>query len=157
MITASQRPQIFTRRRYLPCTHWRKNSTSKSWLQLLQRVIDSLCTTNRCSILYRLWTQCQRCQGSLHEEVLCTSRDCPIFYMRMKVQKDLQTQDNLVARFGEVSWWNCGVLQWCCSGVVMEWSSAVPYWVVYFYEVFLPFYYFMRSYYVIFILLSHTL
>jgi len=20
----------------------------------------------------RLWTQCQRCQGSLHEEVLCT-------------------------------------------------------------------------------------
>ncbi|KAF7239738.1 DNA polymerase delta catalytic subunit [Varanus komodoensis] len=32
----------------------------------------------------RLWTQCQRCQGSLHEDVLCTSRDCPIFYMRKK-------------------------------------------------------------------------
>lgn len=27
-----------------------------------------------------LWTQCQRCQGSLHQDVLCRSRDCPIFY-----------------------------------------------------------------------------
>ena len=32
-----------------------------------------------------LWTQCQRCQGSLHQDVLCTSRDCPIFYRRKKV------------------------------------------------------------------------
>ncbi|KAK1878076.1 DNA polymerase delta catalytic subunit [Dissostichus eleginoides] len=48
----------------------------------------------------RLWTQCQRCQGSLHEDVLCTSRDCPIFYMRKKVQKDLDDQSNLVNRFG---------------------------------------------------------
>ncbi|KAL8577740.1 DNA polymerase delta catalytic subunit [Nucella lapillus] len=52
----------------------------------------------------RLWTQCQRCQGSLHEDVLCTSRDCPIFYMRKKVQKDLSEQDMLVQRFGDVSW-----------------------------------------------------
>ncbi|KAI4873613.1 hypothetical protein NFI96_016688 [Prochilodus magdalenae] len=48
----------------------------------------------------RLWTQCQRCQGSLHEDVLCTSRDCPIFYMRKKVQKDLGDQEKLVSRFG---------------------------------------------------------
>ncbi|XP_065216976.1 DNA polymerase delta catalytic subunit [Planococcus citri] len=48
----------------------------------------------------RLWTQCQNCQGSLHEEVLCTSRDCPIFYMRKKVQLDLATQDKMVQRFG---------------------------------------------------------
>ena len=34
----------------------------------------------------QLWTQCQRCQGSLHQDVLCTSRDCPIFYRRKKVQ-----------------------------------------------------------------------
>jgi len=47
----------------------------------------------------RLWTQCQRCQGSLHEDILCTSRDCPIFYMRKKVIKDLEEQDNLVRRF----------------------------------------------------------
>lgn len=37
----------------------------------------------------RLWTQCQECQGSLHQEVLCTARDCPIFYMRTKVHMDL--------------------------------------------------------------------
>uniref|UniRef100_A0A8C8VJK1 DNA polymerase n=1 Tax=Pelusios castaneus TaxID=367368 RepID=A0A8C8VJK1_9SAUR len=52
----------------------------------------------------RLWTQCQRCQGSLHEDVLCTSRDCPIFYMRKKVQKDLDDQERLVARFGPPTW-----------------------------------------------------
>lgn len=52
----------------------------------------------------RLWTQCQRCQGSLHEDVLCTSRDCPIFYMRKKVQKDLADQDKLMLRFGVPSW-----------------------------------------------------
>ncbi|XP_069900353.1 DNA polymerase delta catalytic subunit isoform X2 [Globicephala melas] len=48
----------------------------------------------------RLWTQCQRCQGSLHEDVICTSRDCPIFYMRKKVRKDLQDQEQLLRRFG---------------------------------------------------------
>ncbi|XP_027913140.1 DNA polymerase delta catalytic subunit-like isoform X1 [Vigna unguiculata] len=37
----------------------------------------------------RLWTQCQECQGSPYEDVLCTSRDCPIFYRRKKAQKDL--------------------------------------------------------------------
>lgn len=52
----------------------------------------------------RLWTQCQRCQGSLHEEVICTSRDCPIFYMRKKVQMDLINQDNTVKRFGCPTW-----------------------------------------------------
>lgn len=52
----------------------------------------------------RLWTQCQRCQGSLHEDVLCTSRDCPIFYMRKKVQKDLDDQDKIVERFGPPAW-----------------------------------------------------
>jgi DNA polymerase delta subunit 1 len=49
----------------------------------------------------RLWTQCQRCQGSLHQEVLCTSKDCPIFYMRKKVQKETQDCANLVDRFGD--------------------------------------------------------
>lgn len=52
----------------------------------------------------RLWTECQRCQGSLHEEVLCTSRDCPIFYMRKKVQMELDTQQKRVHRFGVPAW-----------------------------------------------------
>ena len=51
----------------------------------------------------RLWTQCQRCQGSLHEKVLCTNRDCPIFYMRQKVRLDLAAQEKVLARFGSVA------------------------------------------------------
>ncbi|KAL4931961.1 DNA-directed DNA polymerase delta POL3 [Aspergillus undulatus] len=47
----------------------------------------------------RLWTQCQRCQGSLHCEVICSSRDCPIFYMRMKAKKDAEDSQKELARF----------------------------------------------------------
>ncbi|KAK4204321.1 putative DNA polymerase delta catalytic subunit [Triangularia verruculosa] len=47
----------------------------------------------------RLWTQCQRCQGSMHCEVICSSKDCPIFYMRMKAKKDLEDANGELARF----------------------------------------------------------
>ncbi|KAF9245286.1 DNA polymerase family B-domain-containing protein [Melanogaster broomeanus] len=52
----------------------------------------------------RLWTQCQRCQGSLHQDVLCTSKDCPIFYMRKKAQKDVEDADAVVERFDADLW-----------------------------------------------------
>ncbi|KAF5300035.1 hypothetical protein FQR65_LT09292 [Abscondita terminalis] len=48
-----------------------------------------------------LFTECQHCMGSLHEEILCTSRDCPIFYIRKKVQLELETSQKRMARFGE--------------------------------------------------------
>lgn len=32
------------------------------------------------------------------------SQDCPIFYMRKKVQKDLQEYDKIISRFGNISW-----------------------------------------------------
>ena len=38
-----------------------------------------------------LWTECQRCMGSLIEDVICTAKDCPIFYKRTKVKKDLDS------------------------------------------------------------------
>ncbi|XP_023518307.1 DNA polymerase delta catalytic subunit [Cucurbita pepo subsp. pepo] len=47
----------------------------------------------------RLWTQCQECQGSLHQDVLCTSRDCPIFYRRKKAQKDMAEAKQLLERW----------------------------------------------------------
>ncbi|KAI9828788.1 MAG: DNA-directed DNA polymerase delta [Thelocarpon impressellum] len=47
----------------------------------------------------RLWTQCQRCQGSLHCEVICSSKDCPIFYMRMKAKKDVEDAGKELTRF----------------------------------------------------------
>ncbi|CDO75821.1 hypothetical protein BN946_scf184951.g19 [Trametes cinnabarina] len=52
----------------------------------------------------RLWTQCQRCQGSLHQDVLCTSRDCPIFYMRKKAQKDVEDANAVLERFDGEIW-----------------------------------------------------
>ncbi|KAI9333940.1 DNA polymerase family B-domain-containing protein [Zopfochytrium polystomum] len=57
-------------------------------------------TTNDLEVKFaRLWTQCQRCQGSLHQDVICSAQDCPIFYMRKKAQKDLNEATNTMARF----------------------------------------------------------
>ena len=47
----------------------------------------------------RLWTQCQRCQGSVHCEVICSSKDCPIFYMRVKARKDVEVAGKELGRF----------------------------------------------------------
>ncbi|CAE6528011.1 unnamed protein product [Rhizoctonia solani] len=55
-------------------------------------------------VFARLWTQCQRCQGSLHQEVLCTSKDCPIFYMRKKAQKDVEESVAVLDRFTDETW-----------------------------------------------------
>ncbi|KAK9468645.1 DNA polymerase family B-domain-containing protein [Lipomyces arxii] len=52
----------------------------------------------------RLWTQCQRCQGSLHQDVICTSKDCAIFYMRKKSQKDISDATQQLARFDYTAW-----------------------------------------------------
>ncbi len=48
---------------------------------------------------HKLWAQCQRCQGSLTQQVLCSNRDCPIFYKRTKVRKDLQEAQKLLQQF----------------------------------------------------------
>ncbi|KAJ1897364.1 DNA-directed DNA polymerase delta, partial [Kickxella alabastrina] len=47
----------------------------------------------------RLWTECQRCQGSINREVVCTNRDCPIIYMRKKSQKDAEEHAKVMERF----------------------------------------------------------
>ncbi len=47
----------------------------------------------------KLWTECQRCQGSYHQDVICSNRDCPIFYKRKKVQIDLQAAQDSLDRF----------------------------------------------------------
>jgi DNA polymerase delta subunit 1 len=48
-----------------------------------------------------LWVQCQRCQGSLHQEILCQSRDCPIFYRRVKAKKTIEELQESVGRFAD--------------------------------------------------------
>jgi len=57
------------------------------------------------SIYSKVWSQCQQCQGSMHQDVICTSKDCPVFYMRKKVQKDLKEHQTLLDRFGVVDDW----------------------------------------------------
>ncbi|KAG5650437.1 DNA-directed DNA polymerase delta [Sphagnurus paluster] len=62
-------------------------------------------TTSELQVRFsRLWTQCQRCQGSLHQDVLCTSKDCPIFYMRKKAQKDVEDASTILERFDGDTW-----------------------------------------------------
>lgn len=51
----------------------------------------------------RLWTQCQNCQGSMHQEVICAANDCPIFYMRTKVHKDLVEAQQSLVKF-DLAW-----------------------------------------------------
>ncbi|KAF8542192.1 DNA polymerase delta catalytic subunit [Trichophaea hybrida] len=67
----------------------------------------SLSKVNEMQVRFgRLWTQCQRCQGAIHCEVICSNKDCPIFYMRMKARKDLQDRENELKRFDldEIAW-----------------------------------------------------
>ena len=65
------------------CDHCRKNGKEQ------EVVLEKMEELREHEIAFnRLWSQCQRCQGSLCQDVICTSRDCPIFYRRAKVRKD---------------------------------------------------------------------
>ncbi|KAL2630232.1 hypothetical protein R1flu_014918 [Riccia fluitans] len=74
------------------CSHCRGREA-----ELYQRTVSNVRELEQ--LFNRLWTQCQRCQGSLHLDVLCTSRDCPIFYRRKKAQKDLSEAEVQLERW----------------------------------------------------------
>lgn len=50
------------------------------------------------------WTECQRCQGSIVNEVLCVNRVCPIFYMRTKLQKEMVPLVKKLDKLNDLSW-----------------------------------------------------
>ncbi|KAL0265845.1 UNVERIFIED_CONTAM: hypothetical protein PYX00_011563 [Menopon gallinae] len=52
----------------------------------------------------KCWVECQRCQASLCNEVLCVNRDCPIFYMRTKVMKDLEGDVEKLEQLRGLEW-----------------------------------------------------
>ncbi|KAJ1629434.1 DNA polymerase delta catalytic subunit [Pavlovales sp. CCMP2436] len=81
-------------------------SVCKSCVEKAPEIFSQkLDTVNMCENAFnRLWTQCQRCQGDMHKDVLCTSRDCPIYYRRKKIQKDLSDATDIVQRFGAPAW-----------------------------------------------------
>lgn len=52
----------------------------------------------------KCWVECQRCQRSLFNEVICVNRDCPIFYMRVKVMKDLGDEEEKLEKLRCLDW-----------------------------------------------------
>ena len=73
-----------------------KNCTGKEGEIYMQRLTE---VNDQQRVFNRLWTECQHCQGSFHQEVLCSNRDCPIFYKRKKVQIDLKAAQDALDRF----------------------------------------------------------
>lgn len=70
-----------------------------------QYYADDLAKLNALELKFsKLWTECQRCQGSLHQEVLCSNNDCPIFYMRTKLGKDLNKQVLEIGKWNATVW-----------------------------------------------------
>ena len=49
-----------------------------------------------------LWGECQKCQGSVTMDVLCSNADCPIYYKRIKVKNDLGKKAKQMARIDEL-------------------------------------------------------
>ncbi|SBT32605.1 DNA polymerase delta catalytic subunit, putative [Plasmodium ovale wallikeri] len=65
------------------CNHCKSN---KEFSIYMQKIKDLKGKQND---FFQLWTECQRCQGNLHVDVICMNRDCPIFYRRAKIKKDI--------------------------------------------------------------------
>jgi len=52
-----------------------------------------------------LWTECQRCQGSFTQPVICSNRDCDIFYRRVGVRRDVKAIEEQMSRLQlDLSW-----------------------------------------------------
>ncbi|OQV18431.1 DNA polymerase delta catalytic subunit [Hypsibius exemplaris] len=79
------------------CEHCKKNASS-----IYQGVVADLHGLE--DKFAGMWVQCQQCQGSLHQDVICTNNDCTIYYMRKKAQKDLTEQEKIVRRFDYGDW-----------------------------------------------------
>merc|ERR1712087_47690 len=81
------------------CTHCRDEQSATIIMNRMQELREKEEEYNR------LWTQCQRCQGSLLEPVICANRDCDIFYRRAKARKDVQqVQENMRRLTLDISW-----------------------------------------------------
>jgi DNA polymerase delta subunit 1 len=62
------------------------------------------CVEEKKLVFSKCWVECQRCQGSIHNEILCVNRDCPIFYMRTKVKKEIIEEDEKLLRLKHLTW-----------------------------------------------------
>jgi len=74
------------------CEHCLEEQSAKIVMDRMQELREKEEEYNR------LWTQCQRCQGSLLEPVICSNRDCDIFYRRAKARKEVQQVEENMRR-----------------------------------------------------------
>ncbi|RVD93034.1 dna polymerase delta catalytic subunit [Tubulinosema ratisbonensis] len=59
---------------------------------------------NKKVVFSECWVECQRCMGSVSNEVMCVNKDCPIFYKRTKVMKDLETSYTKLEKLRNFDW-----------------------------------------------------
>lgn len=45
------------------------------------------------------WSQCQRCQGSVMQDLICGNNDCSIFYARVFASRKLSAMDKIMRKF----------------------------------------------------------
>lgn len=78
------------------------DNCSVDWIEHFITLQNEL---NEKEILYsKCWTECQRCQGSIIDEVLCVNRVCPIFFMRSKVKIDMKDVKSKFDMLKELQW-----------------------------------------------------
>lgn len=51
----------------------------------------------------KLWTECQRCQDTIHQLIQCTNSDCPIFYRRQKVRIEMEKVESQLKNL-QIEW-----------------------------------------------------
>ncbi|EPR79322.1 DNA polymerase delta catalytic subunit [Spraguea lophii 42_110] len=71
---------------------------SKNYLSIQNALNERYSTFSKC------WTECQRCQGSVMQEVLCVNQDCPIFFMRTKVKKEILELEEKLEKLKSLEW-----------------------------------------------------
>ncbi len=93
------------------CMHCKSVINSGVVCKNCKKYIKKLYFENRIELNYYerlycdLWTQCQKCQGFVMQDIICQNKDCPIFYKRFKVKKDIENYLNKVERFNEIPDW----------------------------------------------------
>jgi len=81
------------------CMHCKEHKAAEVVLEKLQEQQEKEHEYNS------LWTQCQRCQGSFLDPVICSNRDCDIFYRRAGVKKEVQNIQESMSRLRlDLSW-----------------------------------------------------
>ena len=59
---------------------------------------------NKINTYHLCWAECQRCMGSIMNEVICVNKDCPIFYTRTKIKKGVEEMQKKIDKLNELKW-----------------------------------------------------